>query len=198
MKKQDVKIKKITTIADTPYLKMYNAEYTNKFGATKNWSIASRKSKETIENIFFNGEEGKIDAVIVVATHVDEEKLVVIKQFRVPLNDYVYEIPAGLIDPGEDFETTVRRELKEETGLDLVEIDYEKTKSKVYISTGMTDESVALVYCSCKGEISYDNLEDDEDIEVKLVSKEEAKEIISSDEKIDIKALLVIQNFIEN
>ena len=198
MEKQDVKIKKISTIADTPYLKLYNAEYTNKFGTTKNWSIASRKSKETIENIFFNGEEGKIDAVIVVATHVDEEKLVVIKQFRVPLNDYVYEIPAGLIDPGEDFETTVRRELKEETGLDLVEIDYEKTKSKVYISTGMTDESVALVYCSCNGEISYDNLEDDEDIEVKLVSKEEAKEIISSGEKIDIKALLVIQNFIEN
>ena len=196
MKRQDIKIKKITTIADTPYLKMYNAEYTNKFGTTKNWSIASRKSKETIENIFFNGEESKIDAVIVVAIHKDEERLVVIKQFRVPLNDYVYEIPAGLIDAGEDFETTVRRELKEETGLDLLEIDYEKTKSKVYISTGMTDESVALVYCTCSGEISYDNLEDDEDIEVILMSKEDAREIIKSNEKIDIKALLVIQNFI--
>lgn len=197
MEKQNVKIKKITTIADTPYLKMYNAEYTNKFGATKNWSIASRKSKEVIENTFFNGEESKIDAVIVVAIHEEKEKLVVIKQFRVPLNDYVYEIPAGLIDAGEDFETTVRRELKEETGLDLVKIDYEKTKSKVYISTGMTDESVALVYCTCNGEVSYDNLEDDEDIEVILMSKEEAREIIKSNEKIDIKALLVMQNFIE-
>lgn len=196
MERQDVKVRNITTIADTPYLKMYNAEYTNKFGDTKNWSIASRKPLETIEKIFFNSEEGKIDAVIIVATHIDENKLVVIKQFRVPLNDYVYEIPAGLIDAGEDFETTVRRELKEETGLDLVQIDYEKTKSKLYISTGMTDESVALVYCSCNGEISDDDLEDDEDIEVLLVSKEEAKEMITSSEKIDIKALLVIQNFI--
>lgn len=196
MEIQDVKIKKITTIADTPYLKLYNAEYTNKIGATKNWSIASRKPLEVMENIFFNGEEGKIDAVIVVATHMEENKLVIIKQFRVPLNDYVYEIPAGLIDPGEDFETTVRRELKEETGLDLVKIDYEKTKSKVYISTGMTDESVALVYCSCRGVVSAEHLEDDEDIEVMLVSKDEAKEIITSNEKIDIKALLVIQNFI--
>lgn len=196
MEKQDVKIKKITTIADTPYLKLYNAEYTNKIGVTKNWSIASRKPLEVMENIFFNGEEGKIDAVIVVATHIDENKLVVIKQFRVPLNDYVYEIPAGLIDPGEEFEITVRRELKEETGLDLVKIDYEKTKSKVYISTGMTDESVALVYCSCNGEVSAEHLEDDEDIEVMLVSKDEAKEIITSTEKIDIKALLVMQNFI--
>ncbi|MGL5087650.1 MAG: NUDIX hydrolase, partial [Clostridium sp.] len=187
MEREDVKIRKITTIADTPYLKMYDAEYTNKLGNTKNWSIASRKPLKTMEDIFFNGAESKIDAVIIVANHEDEDKLVVIKQFRIPLNDYVYEIPAGLIDAGEDFENTVRRELKEETGLDLVKIDYEKTKSKVYISTGMTDESVALVYCTCNGEISDEHLEEDEDIEVMLVSKEEAKKLIMSNEKIDIK-----------
>lgn len=198
MEKMDIKVKKIITIADTPYLKIYNAEYTNKFGATKNWSIASRKPLKDMNKIFFEGEEGKIDAVIIVATHIDEEKLVVIKQFRIPLNDYVYEVPAGLIDAGEDFETTVRRELKEETGLDLVEIDYKKTKAKAYISTGMTDESVALVYCTCRGVATTDNLEDDEDIEVMLVSKEEAKKITTSKEKIDIKALLVMQNFINS
>lgn len=198
MDKMDIKVKKIITIADTPYLKIYNAEYTNKFGATKNWSIASRKPLKDMNKIFFEGEEGKIDAVIIVATHIDEEKLVVIKQFRIPLNDYVYEVPAGLIDAGEDFETTVRRELKEETGLDLVEIDYKKTKAKAYISTGMTDESVALVYCTCRGVATTDNLEDDEDIEVMLVSKEEAKKITTSKEKIDIKALLVMQNFINS
>ncbi len=140
--------------------------------------------------------EDKIDAVIIVATHVDEDKLVVIKQFRVPLNDYVYEIPAGLIDFGEDFETTVRRELKEETGLDLIQIDYDKTKPKAYISTGMTDESAALVFCTCNGEVSKDFLEPDEDIEVMLLSRAEAKILITSNEKIDIKAFLSIQNFI--
>ena len=88
-----------------------------------------------------------------------------------------------------------RRELKEETGLDLVQIDYEKTKKKVYISTGMTDESVALVYCTCKGEVSKEFLEADEDIEVFLMSKEECIKLIKSDEKIDIKALLVIQGW---
>ena len=195
-------IKFITTIADTKYLKLYNAEYTNKSGKSRNWSIASRKDLDTLKNIYFNGEEDRIDAVIIVATYADkttptdEDKLVVIKQFRVPLNDYVYEIPAGLIDCGEDFETTVRRELKEETGLDLLEIDYNKTKPKAYISTGMTDESAALVYCTCLGETSKDYLEPDEDIEVILLSRQEAKNLISSDEKIDIKAFLAIQNFI--
>ena len=190
------KVKHINILADTKYLKMYNAEYLNKNGESRNWSIASRKSIDTVNNKFFNGAEDEPDAVIIVATHIEENKLVVIKQFRVPTNGYVYELPAGLIDSGEDFETTVKRELKEETGLDLIKINYEKTKKKTYISTGMTDESVALVYCSCSGEISKDYLEADEDIEVFLLSKEKAKELIKSDENIDIKVLLAIQNYI--
>lgn len=190
------RVNHINVLADTKYLKLYDAEYTNKNGDSRNWSIASRKDLETINNKFFNKIEDNIDAVIIVATHIDENKLVIIKQFRVPLNDYVYELPAGLIDNGEDFETTVKRELKEETGLDLIEIDYDKTKKKAYISTGMTDESAALVYCRCSGEISKDYLEADEDIEVFLLSKEEAKRLIESDEKIDIKVFMVIQNYI--
>ena len=186
----------ITTLADTKYLKLYKAEYINKSGKPRDWTIASRKDLDTLKDIYFNGTEGKIDAVIIIATHTSENKLVVIKQFRVPLNDYVYEIPAGLIDSGEDFETTVSRELKEETGLDLIKIDYNKTKSKAYISTGMTDESAALVYCTCQGAISKAYLEPDEDIEVMLLSRQEAKSLITSKEKIDIKALLAIQNFI--
>src|SRR6185312_196691 len=150
-------------LADTKYLKLYNAEYTNKNGKSRNWSIASRKDLDTLKNYYFNAVEYNIDAVIIVATHVAEDKLVVIKQFRVPLNDYVYEIPAGLIDFGEDFETTVRRELREETGLDLIQIDYAKTKPKAYISTGMTDESAALVFCTCNGQVSKEFLEPDED-----------------------------------
>lgn len=190
------RIRKIETLADTKFLKLYDAEYENKNGDIRHWSIASRKDLNTVKEQYFNGVKEKIDAVIIVAVHEDFNKLVIIKQFRIPLNNYVYELPAGLIDDGENFEETVKRELKEETGLDLVSIDMERTKKQVYISTGMTDESVALVYCKCKGEPSDENLEADEDIEVILASKEEANEIISSGEKIDIKALLAIQNFI--
>ncbi|MGH4050031.1 MAG: NUDIX hydrolase [Clostridium sp.] len=189
-------IKNITTLFDTKYLKLYNAEYLNKNGECKNWSIASRKDLDTLKTNYFQGIEDQIDAVIIVATHIDENKLVIIKQFRIPLNDYVYEIPAGLIDVGEDFETTVGRELKEETGLDLLKINYDQTKSKAYISTGMTDESAALVYCTCNGNLSSEFLEPDEDIEVMLLSKQEAKVLIKSNEKIDIKAFLALTNFI--
>ena len=190
------KVKNIKTLSKNKYLSLYSADYTNKKGNLKNWIIASRKSLEDIENKFFNYEEDKIDAVVIIAKHVDEDKLVVIRQFRVPINDYVIELPAGLVDGSESFEEAVRRELKEETGLDLIEIDREATKEKVYISVGMTDESIALVKCTCNGVVSQENLEEYEDIEVVMLNKEEAKELINSNENIDVKALLVIQNFI--
>ena len=190
------KVKNIKTLAATKYLSLYSADYINKKGDLRNWTIASRKKLETVENKFFNNGEDNIDAVIIFAEHVDEKKLVLIRQFRVPINNYVIELPAGLIDGNEKIEEAARRELKEETGLDLIDIDREATKEKVYISAGMTDESVALVKCTCNGTVSKENLEDDEDIEVIMLSKDEAKELIKSNENIDVKALLAIQNFI--
>jgi len=59
----------------------------------------------------------------------------------------------------------------------------------------MTDESLALVYCTCEGEISDEHLEDDECIEAMLVSQEEAKELIQSNDKFDIKCFLILQSF---
>lgn len=190
------KVNNIKTLAETKYLSLYSADYTNKKGNLRNWTIASRKGLETIKNKFFNGEEDKIDAVVIIAKHIDEDKLVVIRQFRVPINDYVIELPAGLIDGNEGFEEAVRRELKEETGLDLIDIDREGTKEKVYVSVGMTDESIALVKCTCNGIVSKENLEEDEDIEVVMLTKDEARKLINSNENIDVKALLAIQNFI--
>jgi len=55
------------------------------------------------------------DCVAIVAIDTDDNVLLV-NQFRKPVEKELLEIPAGCIDPGEDLETTVRRELREETG----------------------------------------------------------------------------------
>lgn len=191
------RIKKLTPLTATKFLSVYDAEYENKKGAIKHWMVASRKDFETLKAQYFNGKDENIDAVIIAALHKESKCLVIIRQFRVPLNDYVYELPAGLLDKNETFEIAVRRELKEETGLSLIQIDRENTKSKVYISAGMTDESVAMVYCSCEGVISKKYLEDDEDIEAILINKEEAKSLLNSNAKMDIKVLLTLQSFVK-
>lgn len=190
------RIKNVNSIVEGKFISLYDLEYVNKLNQDKHWSVVTRKSKENIQDIYLNGKEDNVDAVAIIAYHVEYKKLVVIKQFRVPVNNYIYEVPAGLVDHGEDILETVRRELKEETGLNLLEINKKYSKAKTYLSPGMTDESVALVFCTCDGEISRDYLEANEDIETILVSQQEAEAILESDEKIDIKAFLMLQNFV--
>lgn len=191
------KVQNLETLAQTKFLSLYNANYTNKGGNKKTWTIATRKTKEALEEQFFNGKEDKVDAVVILAYHKDEKKLVAIRQFRIPLNNYVYELPAGLIDNNDDIISTVKRELKEETGLDLEDVMEEKIGQKLYLSPGMTDESVSLVYCTCSGEVSDENLEEDEDIETVLLSREDAIKILNSGERCDIKFFMALQSFIQ-
>ncbi|OPJ54632.1 NUDIX hydrolase [Clostridium oryzae] len=191
------RIEKLNMLAQTKFLSLYEAEYKNKAGNKKRWTIASRKSYEVLKAQYFDGKEEKMDAVIIAAFHKEQKKIVVIRQFRVPLNDYVYELPAGLIDGDEKIDVAATRELKEETGLELTNINHEKTRNNVYASAGMTDESAAIVFCTCKGEISKDYMEEDEDIETFLMSQEEVKELLKTDSKIDMRAFIMLQGFAE-
>ena len=188
-------IRKLKPLAQTRFLNLYDAEYENKKGMTNHWMIASRKDYDTLSTQYFHKGEEKTDAVVIAALHKESNKLVLIKQFRLPLNDYIYELPAGLIDPNETPETTLGRELKEETGLELVSLV--KAQDKLYLSAGMTDESVCLMYCICTGEVSIDYLEADEDIEPFLVSREDAEKLLQSGEKLDIKTYLLLQSFVK-
>lgn len=191
---QNSKIKKVKSLVETNFVSLYDVEYENKLGQNKHWMVSSRKDKDELEKIYLENKEDKIDAVVICAYHKILRKIVLINQYRVPINKYIYELPAGLVDNNEDIETSVKRELKEETGLDLISINKINSKEKLYLSPGMTDESVAFVYCLCDGEISDKYQEDDEDIKALLISQEEAKKLLK-EECIDIKAYLILQMF---
>jgi hypothetical protein len=94
------KVTKVKPLVETRYLSLYEAEYENKVGNLRTWTVASRKSNETLQKQYFENQEDTNDGVIIAAYHKEEKKLVIIKQFRIPLNSFVYELPAGLIDPG--------------------------------------------------------------------------------------------------
>lgn len=194
-----IKIKDVNTLVRTNFLNLYDLEFQNKTRKINHWMVASRKSAYDMKQIYLKNAKQKIDAVIIVAIHEETGKLVLINQFRVPVNGYIYELPAGLIDNNEDVESAVRRELKEETGLDLIRIDEKLTKKQVYMSPGMTDESVALVYCLCTGNLSSEYMEDDEEIEPMLISKDDAQRIVENEShRIDIKAYMILKDFLSN
>lgn len=189
------RIKKLDALATTKFLSLFDATYVNKNGKEKHWTIASRKSYDELKKKYFEGEEDTLDAVVIASYHKESGKLVLIRQFRIPINDYVYELPAGLIDPGENKENTIGRELKEETGLDLVEVKHNLSFNSGYMSPGMTDESASLIYCTCKGEITDKFLEEDEDIHAFMVSPKEAEELLKKGEKMDMKLSVILRSF---
>ena len=187
------KIIDVKALVKTKFLSMYEAKYENRVGNEKSWIIATRKSEEFLKEKFFENKKDVEDAVVIAALHKPSNKLVIVKQYRVPTNDFVYELTAGLIDEGESSSVAAERELKEETGLKLLDVISEK--KKLYLSPGMTDESVNLVFCTCEGEISEEYLEDDESIEAMMISREEAEKLINSEATMDIKCYLVLQSF---
>ena len=63
------------------------------------------------------------DSDVLIMHDEKNEKILLNKEFRLALGDWVYNFPAGLIDEGEEPIESARRELKEETGLDLLTVN---------------------------------------------------------------------------
>eukprot|EP00192_Tetraselmis_astigmatica_P018785 CAMPEP_0117666838 /NCGR_PEP_ID=MMETSP0804-20121206/10607_1 /TAXON_ID=1074897 /ORGANISM="Tetraselmis astigmatica, Strain CCMP880" /LENGTH=258 /DNA_ID=CAMNT_0005474445 /DNA_START=1 /DNA_END=777 /DNA_ORIENTATION=+ len=87
-----------------------------------------------------------VDAVCVFAIlkHANKpNQLVIVKQFRPPLNKFTVELCAGLVDEGETVEEAALRELKEETGY-IGKVLY--IGGKQYLSPGLTNECVKTVF----------------------------------------------------
>ena len=137
------------------------------------------------------------DAVVIVPFHTVKNKMVITREYRVPLDDYEYGFPAGLVDNDESVEQAARRELMEETGLTVSR--FIKVSPPIYSSAGMTDESVAMVYVECEGEPSNSANTDSELIEIQFISSNEAMDLLSNTTlKFDAKSWLAIYQFAEN
>ncbi len=127
----------------------------------------------------------------------DPEKIVLIRQYRYPLGDYLYELPAGLIDAGETPDMAAIREMKEETGLSFEvytggDAAYRRS---FFMGAGFTDESCNAVFGYASGIINRKEMEDTESIQAMIVDKCEAKRILK-EEKVSIRAAYLLINFL--
>ncbi len=80
-------------------------------------AVPKVRNWETIERIGCNG-------VVVIVPFTDDNAVILIRQYRPPVDGYVIELPAGLIDIGETPEASARRELTEETGYAARSMDF--------------------------------------------------------------------------
>lgn len=176
------KINGAVKLTNSRFLNLYEMDVQHRNGAASKYHVASRaKSTSGLRAISNNNTP---DAVAILATY--ENKLVLIKQYRYPVGDYIYELPAGLIDEGEDAVAAAKREMFEETGLEFVPSPLQFLNKPLFSSPGMTDETCAVIVGQCYGTPTNHNQEDSEDIEVVLADREEALRILN-EEKVDMR-----------
>ncbi len=121
-------------------------------------------------------------------------RLLLIRQFRPAAQDYIYEIPAGRLEPGEDAATCVARELEEEVGYRPQQLD---SLGYVYSSVGFCTEKIYLFVASDLQQ-AQTALEPDEFIEPHIVTLDEALEMISSGVINDAKTQIALLRYAVN
>ncbi|MGI6095618.1 MAG: NUDIX hydrolase [Lachnospiraceae bacterium] len=188
-------IHKVTQLTHNKHLNMYELEASSKTGRRVDYFVASR-AKETSQLKLVTGENPP-DGVIIYSLYGEHhDRVVLVKQYRYAIDSWIYEFPAGLVEPGEDYKEAAIRELKEETGLTLVPIETDAAYERPYFTTiGLTDESCGTVYGYAKGDVSREGLEDTEDLEIVLADREEIKRILK-EEKVAIMCAYMLMHFL--
>ena len=110
-----------------------------------------------------------------------------IRHYRYPTNQIHIEVPAGKIDPGEDIETTAKRELQEEIGYNPQKLTF---LTKINPCIGYSDESIWLYLGENLEKVEH--FKTDESIEFYPVSFDKAVELVWSGKITDVKSIISI------
>ena len=185
-------IGKIEKKAGSKFLSFYEMEAVHRDGSSSPYYMASR-----------NDDGASLTAVThtvrpngVTIYSLLGDKVVLVRQYRYPLGGYVYEFPAGLVEPGEDIAAAAVREMYEETGLVFAPIA--SPFSRPYFSSvGMTDESCCLVFGRCQGTPTSIHQENTEDIQVVLADRAECRRILAQ-EQVAIQCAYMLMHFVSS
>lgn len=191
------KIHSVEKLTNCKHVNLYGVKATSVHNTPVSYYVASRAEK--VEDLKLNTKKNIPDGVIIYSLYGEKrDRVVLVRQYRYTLDDYIYEFPAGLVEHDEDFHEAAARELYEETGLTLHPVSAPEMYEKPFFTTvGMTDESCATVYGYADGEISKDAQEDSEEIEIVLADREEVKRILK-EENVAIMCAYMLMHFLKD
>ena len=181
------RIKKIEKQTDNPFLNMYHLEFVDKSGADRDYYFCTRNKDE---NLKIRTHELTSEGICVYAvTKEAQPRLVMIREYRFPVDEEIYTLPAGLIDPGETAGEAAAREVKEECGFTFHE--YTKGASfyrrPYFLAPGFSDEPGSAVYGTVEDLDAAPQNESSEWITPLLCTKDEVRRLLRT-EKLSVRA----------
>ncbi|MDY4509060.1 MAG: NUDIX hydrolase [Candidatus Faecousia sp.] len=176
------------------FLNYYELEAVHRDGSISPYYMTSRaKDASQLKAVTH---QNRPDGVILYGVYGEEQdRVVLIRQYRYPLGDYVYEFPAGLVEEGEEMGAAGVREMYEETGLTFTPVDAGCYSRPFFTTVGMTDESCGMVFGYCSGTPTSIHEEASEEIQVILADRGEAKRILR-EENVAIMCAYMLMHFI--
>lgn len=126
-------------------------------------------------------------SVAVLAVH-DDGRVALVRQYRYAVDEELWELPAGRLDPGERPEDAARRELEEETGLRAAHLE---ALSFFYATPGFCEEGLHL-FRATRLQVVPARPEADERITLHTLTLDEARALISSGQVRDAKTLVAL------
>ena len=175
------RITKIIQETHHRFLNLFCMNVRHRNGEASEYYVASRaKSEDDLKAVTHRNDP---DGVSIYSVYCEQrDHVVLVKQYRYPLGDYVYEFPAGLVETGEAMTDAAVREFHEETGLHLKVIPADDMYTKPRFTTvGMTDEACGMVYGYASGVPDNRFEESSEDIQVVLADKKEVRRILKEE-----------------
>jgi ADP-ribose pyrophosphatase len=120
-------------------------------------------------------------------------EVILIKQYRYPINEIMIEIPGGFIDAGEQPEVAIRRELLEETGYSFDEIHL---LGKTALNPGVLNNFTYMFLATGGVKTNAQQLDANEEIEIILKPLEEVRQMLMRHEiKQSMHALCMFYGF---
>jgi ADP-ribose pyrophosphatase len=140
-----------------------------------------------------NGREVTVDVIrhppsVVIVPVPEPGSVLLIRQYRYAVNRWLWELPAGSVDPGETLADAARRECHEEVGQvpeTVVRL------AAMFPTPGYCDEE--MVFFRVSGLTTPDHAaeaDEDEDIETRVVALKEARDMVRRGEIVDMKTVI--------
>jgi ADP-ribose pyrophosphatase len=151
------------------------------------WSIQS--SEYINKHIYFTARRDRClrqDGVVVDPYYVvelptaatafaltEDNKVLMIQQYRHPIGEVILETPGGFVDEGEDFATAMKRELLEETGYAFSQVEY---LGKMAANPGILNNYTEMFLAKGGRKVADQQLDHNEELHIVLLSIEELVE----------------------